>query len=257
MTYQELIKGGTNIAMTERIQVVEKDGISYKLFDKSFTKNEIYYEAMLHSLAENSGLPVPRLRGVQEIDERIAILTDYIDGKTILQLIEEEPNKLDYYIDLFCSVHIAFLSKTISDVKKLKHRLMKEISSAPIICDIKKFELQMKLASMNEYNNFCHGNLNLDNVMLDTHGDIYVLDWVAASRGNACADVAAAYLNLTLISGEIAGKYLRCYSEKTNTPIDYVNEWLPVVAAAQLNKKHLGKEEKAILLAWLDVAESE
>ncbi len=255
MTYQELIKGGNNIAMTERIQVVEKDGISYKLFDKSFTKNEIYYEAMLHSLAENSGLPVPRLRGVEEIDERIAILTDYIDGKTILQLINEEPNKLDYYIDLFCSVHIAVLSKEIADVKKLKHRLMKEIAIAPVISDVKKFELQMKLTSMNEHNKFCHGNLNLDNVMVDTHGDIYVLDWVAATRGNASADVATTYLNLTLISGEVAGKYLRCYSEKTDTPIEYINDWLPIVAASGLNKKCLGKQERSILLAWLDVAE--
>ena len=255
MTYQELIKSGNTIAMTERIQVVEKDEISYKLFDKSFEKSEIYYEAMLHSLAEASGLPVPKLRGIEEIDERVAILTDYIDGKTILQLIEEEPNKLDYYIDLFTSVHIAVLSKTIGDVKKLKHKLMKEIASAPIISDAKKYELQMKLTSMNEHNKFCHGNLNLDNVMLDTHGDIYVLDWVAATRGNASADAASTYLNLTLASGEVAGKYLRCYSEKTGTPIEYINDWLPIMAAAGLNKKHLEKKEKAILLAWLDVTE--
>ena len=78
--------------------------------------------------------------------------------------------------------------------------------------------------------------------------------WSHASQGNAAADAAITYL-LFKLNGEdeTAEKYLKLYSLKSDTAIQYIQKWLPIVAAAQSVK---GKpEEKEMLLKWVDVVE--
>lgn len=257
MTYQDLLKNGHKVTMNDKIEVVELDGIAYKLFDKSFSKNSIYYEAMLHSVAECAGISVPKIHGIVEVDERVAILTDFINGETVVQLMEENPGKKGDYLELLCDTQIDISNVVVSDVKKLKHKLAREIETAPFIDDIKKYELQTRLASMPEHNKFCHGNFGPENVMIDRHGKLFIIDWVAATRGNASADVAKTYLKLAVNSSENAEKYLALYCEKTGTAKNYINEWLPIVAAAQLNSKRLSEKEKTLMLTWLDVVDYE
>ena len=49
--------------------------------------------------------------------------------------------------------------------------------------------------------------------------------------------------------------YLDLFCKKTNTSRQYVQRWLPIVAAAQLAKKR--PEENELLMNWLDVVEYE
>jgi len=54
---------------------------------------------------------------------------------------------------------------------------------------------------------------------------------------------------------ELAKKYVRLFCEKSDTAQQYVQKWLPIVAASQSVK---GKpEEKDLLLKWVDVVEYE
>ena len=50
---------------------------------------------------------------------------------------------------------------------------------------------------------------------------------------------------------DIAEKYLNLFCEKTGTSKRYVQEWLPIVAAARLTEEI--PEEKDFLMKWLDV----
>ena len=70
------------------------------------------------------------------------------------------------------------------------------------------------------------------------------------------ADVARTYL-LFCLQGkqELADKYLNLFCKKSDTPRQYVEKWLPIVAASQSVK---GKpEEKEFLLRWVDVFDYE
>ena len=78
-----------------------------------------------------------------------------------------------------------------------------------------------------------------------------MVDWVHASQGNASADVARTYLLLALESKKNADKYLDLFCSKTGTDKKYVQQWLPIVAAAQLEKNR--PEEKDLLFSWVDV----
>lgn len=257
MTCNELEKTARKAAQTEEIKVYELEGRAWKLFCDSFPKAAVFYEAMLQTTAESTGLNVPKIRAVEEIDGQYCIVSDFIKGKTVAELIVENPGKTDEYTELLVNTQLEIHSRIVHDVKKLKHQLDKKIKAAPFIDEIKKYELLTRLASMPEHNKLCHGNFTPENVVVDERGRVYILDWVAATRGNAGADAAGTYLRLTLQSTETAEKYLKLFCEKTGTRISYVQEWLPIAAAAYLTERNLTAKEKTVMLTWLDVVDYE
>ena len=93
------------------------------------------------------------------------------------------------------------------------------------------------------------------NVVIREDGSYCILDWAHATSGNAGADAAITYLRLTLENPEIAEKYLRLYSKKSDMPIQYIQQWMPIVAAAQLAKHN--ESERELLEKWISVAEYE
>ena len=72
-------------------------------------------------------------------------------------------------------------------------------------------------------------------------------------EGNASADVARTYMLLCLRHPEMAEKYLDKYCLKSGTSKMYVQQWLPIVAAAQLIKNK--PEERELLMRWIDVVD--
>ena len=73
---------------------------------------------------------------------------------------------------------------------------------------------------------------------------------------NSSADVARSYL-LFYLAGEeeLANKYLKLYCKKSDTAIQYVQRWIPIVAAARLSKSK--PEEEQFLRGWIDVVDYE
>ena len=255
MTYQELVKQSTLVAQSDKIEVRCLDGKAYKIFDRSFLYSAVLSEALLQTLAFESGIPVPRVHGIEEIDERTAIVSDCIKGNTLSSLIAENPAKRDELLELMTDLQLKIHSCTVSDVKKLKHRLLREIKAAPYIDEVKKYEIMTRLSSMREHNKLCHGNFGPENIIIDSHGQPFVLDWAAATRGNASADVARTYLKLSLSSTENAESYIKMFCEKTGTAKNYVQDWLPIVSASCLSDKKLTEKEKTVMLTWLDVVD--
>ena len=50
---------------------------------------------------------------------------------------------------------------------------------------------------------------------------------------------------------ETADLYLKLFCKKSDTARQYVEQWLPIVAAAQLTKNN--EMEKDFLMKWIDV----
>ena len=88
----------------------------------------------------------------------------------------------------------------------------------------------------------------------DENGDYYVIDWAHVTAGNASADAARTFLLFSIENKtEMADKYLKLFSQKSGIEIKYIQSWIPIVAATQLEK---GVEsEKEFLLKWINVAE--
>lgn len=238
-------------------KTVYRDGDkAIKVFDEHYSKADILNEALNQARVEETGLAIPGLLEVTKINGKWAIVMDYIKGKTLAQLMAENPDKLDEYLDLFVSLQMEIHSKRAPLLNRLKDKMNRKISKADLTATI-RYDLHTRLEGMPKHSKVCHGDFNPSNVIIsDEDGKPYVIDWSHATQGNASADVARTYL-LFWLAGDIstAEKYLDLFCLKSDTAKQYVQKWIPIVAASQLVKGK--KEEREFLLHWVDVVDYE
>lgn len=237
-------------------KTVYKDGDrAVKVFDEGYKKSDILNEALNQARVEETGLPIPKLLEVGVIDGKWAIASEFIKGKTLGQLMEEHPEKLDEYMDLFVDIQLQIHNQKAPLLNKLKDKMNRKISETDLDATT-RYELHTRLEGMPKHNKVCHGDFRPSNVIVGEDGVNYIIDWSHATQGNASADAARTYLVFCL-KGETenAEKYLDKFCEKSDTAKQYVQKWLPIVAASQSVKRN--PEEKELLMKWLDVVDYE
>lgn len=248
MELKNLISSGADV------DVYEIDGLAVKVFKEHMPKTSALYEALTHARVETTGIKMPVIREVSVVDGKWAISMDMIKGKTLAELMDENPDKLDVYINLMVDLQLEIHTKSMPLLSKLKDKMIRMIKSLDSISEIERYELLTKLDSMPKHTKLCHLNFTPQNIVINDDGT-YVLDWVAARQGNASADVAMTYLKLNIERPEAAEKYLDTFCEKSGTAKKYVQSWLPIVAAARLTMNI--PEEKDLLMKWIDVVDYE
>ena len=237
-------------------KTVYRDGdLAVKVFGSHYDKADILNEALNQARVEEIGLNVPRVEEVCKIDGKWAIVTDYIEGKTLQRLMDENPDKFDEYLEQFVDLQLEVQRKTCPMLNSLTEKMQKKISQADLDATC-RYGLHTRLAAMPKHNKVCHGDFNPSNIIITEEGKAYILDWSHVTQGNASADAARTYL-LFWLEGNIEGaeKYLNLFCKKSDTAKQYVQKWIPIVAASQSVK---GKpEEKEFLLRWADVVDYE
>jgi len=241
------------ISSRQTAEVYQVDGKAIKVFNKNHPVSEVLNEALNTARVQETGVNIPKILEVSKIDEKWAIATEFIEGKTLEQLIEEEPKDWKKYIEQMVDLQIDINNRRCPLLNRLKEKMTRQIQELTELNDSTRYELLTRLESMPKHVKLCHGDFNPSNIIIGNDGIVYILDWVHATQGNASADVARTYLLLMLQSQERAEYYLDSFCKKTNTAKQYVQRWLPIVAAAQLTKKR--PAEKDLLMKWLDVAE--
>ncbi len=237
-------------------KTVYRDGDkAIKVFDGEYKKYDILNEALNQARVEETALNIPKLREVAVVDGKWAITTDFIEGKTLAQLMEENPDKLDEYLELFVDLQMTVHSQKCPLLSKLKDKMNKKISDTALDATT-RYELHTRLEGMPKHNKVCHGDFNPSNIIISEDKTPFIIDWAHVTQGNASADVARTYL-LFHINGkpEIADKYLKLFCKKSDTAIQYVQKWMPIVAASQSVKGR--PEEKELLLSWVNVVDYE
>lgn len=226
-----------------------------KLFDNDYSKADILNEALNQARIEETGLNIPKILGVSMYENKWAIISEYIEGKTLAQLMQENPEKYYEYLEMFVDLQIQVHKKKAPLLNKLKDKMNRKITEANLDSDI-RFELHSRLEGMPKHDKVCHGDFNPTNIIVREDNVAYIIDWSHATQGNASADVARTYL-LFCLSGEkdVADKYLELFCRKSGTAKQYIQKWLPVVAASQSVKSK--PEEREFLLSWMDVKEYE
>ena len=89
------------VFLTRPYKVVYKDGDRIiKVFTKEHGKANVFNEALCQARVEESGLDIPKVLEVTEIDGEWAIVIEYAEGKTLEQLMNENPDKLEEYMEI-------------------------------------------------------------------------------------------------------------------------------------------------------------
>ena len=246
------MKLDTVIAVRDTKTVYRDADKCIKVFREGYSKADVLNEALNQARVEETGLNIPKIHEVTTIDGQWAIVFDFIEGKTLAQLMEEDADK---YLELFVDIQLEIHSKTCPLLNRLKDKMNRKISQTELDATT-RYDLHTRLEGMPKHIKLCHGDFNPSNVIIGTDGKAYIIDWSHATQGNASADAARTYLTFSL-TGEkdIAEKYLDLFCKKSDTAKQYVQKWMPIVAASQSVK---GKpEEREFLLSWVDVVDYE
>ncbi|MDY3865783.1 MAG: phosphotransferase [Eubacteriales bacterium] len=235
-------------------KTVYRDGADcIKVFDSDYSKADILNEALNQARIEETGIRIPKIKEVLTIDGKWAIVSEYIKGKTLAQLMEEHPEKKHEYLELLVDLQMDVHSHTCPLLTKLKDKMNRKISAADLDATT-RYDLHTRLESMPKHNKVCHGDFNPSNIIIAEDGTPYILDWSHVTQGNASADVARTYL-LFWLAGDIEGAnaYLDLFCKKSDTAKQYVQKWMPIVAASQSVKGN--EKERQFLLSWVNVVD--
>ena len=243
-----------NIIAKRSNKTIYRDGDRcIKVFAEDFSKADVLNEALNQARVESTGLNIPAIREVTVVDGKWAITTDFIEGKTLSQLMKENPEKKAEYIELLVDIQMNIHSLTCPLLTKLKDKMHRKISSSSIDATV-RYELHTRLEGMPKHNKLLHGDLCPSNVIITDDGTPYVIDWAHATQGNASADAARTYLTFKL-SGDDEGAeiYLNLFCKKSDTAKQYVQKWMPIVAASQSVKGN--ESEREFLMSWVNVVD--
>lgn len=230
--------------------IYRHDDVVVKVFDKDHPKSLILNEALNQSIVEETSLQIPKIKSVGMVDGCWSITMDHISGQTLHQLMTEHPERNDELLELFVDLQIKMHAETAPLLRKLKDKLVRKIQSVTELDATTKYELLMRLESMPKHTKLCHGDFLPSNIIISDQG-AYIIDWSHATQGNASGDVATTYLKMVLFYPDLADKYIKLFCKKSDTALQYVQKWLPIVAAQQLLTA--SEKEKEILYKWLDV----
>ena len=243
-----------NIIVTSKNKVLYRDGDKcIKLFDENYSKSDVLNEALNHSRIEETGLNIPKIHEVTLVNGKWAIILEYIEGKTLAELMEENPEKKDEYIELLVDLQMEVHSKVSQLLTKLKDKMNRKIANTKFDSTT-RYDLHTRLESMPKHNKVCHGDFNPTNIIITPNGTPYIVDWAHATQGNASADVARTYLLFCLDGDEEGAKtYLDTFCKKSGTSKQYVQKWMPIVAASQSVKGN--EHEIEFLASWVSVVD--
>ena len=243
------------IAVRSNKTVYRDNDRCIKVFNEDYSKADVLNEALNQARIEETGLNIPKILEVTMVDGKWAIVLQYISGKTLAQLMEEDSENYVKYIEQLVDIQLEIQSKTCPLLNKLKDKMNRKIGETTLDATT-RYELHTRLEGMPKHKKVCHGDLNPSNIIITEDGKPYIIDWAHATQGNASADAARTYL-LFWLNGDTKGakKYLDLFCKKSNTAKQYVQKWMPIVAASQSVKGN--EHERELLLSWVDVVDYE
>ena len=157
---------------------VYRDGnTAIKEFCEGFPKAEVLNEALCNARVEDiEALNVPKVLGVSVVDGKWSIIRELVEGKTLQQLMDENPDKLEEYMEQMVDLHILIHAQACPLLNKLKEKTMRALKSEVQLDDNLRYELMTRLDGMPKHTKLCHGDFDPSNIIVGNDGKWYVVD---------------------------------------------------------------------------------
>lgn len=188
----------TTIVDRENKQIYRDGDKLVKVFDeKVYTKAQVLNEALNTARVEETGLKIPKLLDVGKVDGGWAITREYIEGKSLAEIMAENPDKEDEYLEKFVDLQMEIHAKKCPLLNKIKDKMHAKISASSYEATL-RYDLHNRLEGMKPHTKVLHGDFNPSNVIVTPDGEYYIIDWAHATQGNASEDIARTYLVFNL-----------------------------------------------------------
>lgn len=236
--------------------VYRDNGRTIKLFIENYSKSDILNEAVNQARVEETSLNVPKLLEVTKLENRWALISEYIEGIPLDKLMEEHPEKEDEYLELFVNTQLNILNQRAPLLGRIKDKMKRKLVNAKNIPNNTKYDLLHRLEGMPVEDAVCHGDYNPSNIIIKENGEIFIIDWSHVTQGSPVFDAARTYLLFNMEAKiNLAEKYIDLFAVKSGVAKREILRCVPIVAATQMTK---GKEdEQEFLGKWIDVVDYE
>jgi aminoglycoside phosphotransferase (APT) family kinase protein len=234
-----------------------EEGRALKLFHERvpWHANEVAATRAAHE----AGLPVPAVvEGLIEVDGREGIVFERLEGPTLTEVLQEQPegrspSDVEDCARQAAELHAQIHSTEVPGLPALAEILHWSIQQADPLADETRQAILDLLHGLPEGNALCHNDYYPGNLILPAHrppaGGLWVIDWAIGTRGHPLADCARTWLIsrmwLELLEGQASGYvcrlwqrfwelYFRRYGElRPYSPQDLL-PWQIVASAASL-----------------------
>ncbi len=204
---------------------------------KLYHKKEVgkaKYEASIALEINALNIPSPRFKGILEVEDRLGLVYEKVEGLNLLEAVRKYPNKIKFFGGLFAEVHWGLHNLSLEKLQSTKSVLEKNIKMSPCLTvDLKNKSLEM-LRNLPESNLLCHFDFHLKNVIITAKGPV-VIDWACVMRGAPIIDVLVTsfYLRKSFFgTNPIFKAYIDRYIELSNVSLEEIESWkFPLMAA--------------------------
>jgi RIO-like serine/threonine protein kinase len=242
---------GTPMAIGNTAKIYLYEDKIVKVFNDYLPKTESLYEANKQRLVYSYGLNVPKVLDVTEIDGKQAIIMEYINGRTIGDILSENMDKAEHFMSVSIDIQQKIHMVVADSLEPMIEKLRRQIEMTTNLEGRHKSLLIKKMESMKFENRLCHGDFHLFNLIISDNDQVTIIDWVDSSAGDIRADIYRTYLLYSQFSVELAEMYLRLYLEKSCLSKEEVFQWAPIIAGARLSEV-VSSEESQRLIAIIN-----
>jgi len=240
-----------------------KDDQVLKLFLKDWPVPQVDHEAHVTDAVHKAGLPAPAVEEIVEVEGRLGIVLERVDGPSMLPVLTSKPWRIGRLARTLAELHAAIHSCEMPELQSLKEDLGSSIRGLELPEEMKEAVLR-HLEQLPDGNTICHIDFHPDNILMSSHGPV-VIDWANPRRGDPLADVTSCSLLLRLapvpqfmagrwlinmFRGQLHSIYLKRYLQLRPGSREQMAAWeLPLITARLADSI---PEERDMLLASIE-----
>jgi len=192
-----VVEKGRLIGQGRTAEIFEwKDGQVLKLFQDGFPTAFVQREAQVTEAVHKADIPAPAVEGVVEVDGRVGIVFERVEGPTMLEDMLSRPWKFSRYSRIMAELQVEMHSREIAELPSLQEDLEEVVRSQEGMPENIRNVLVDALR-LPDGNSVLHGDFHPENIIMSSRGPV-IIDWPEAKRGNPLADAARTWLLLRM-----------------------------------------------------------
>lgn len=190
------------------------DGKVLKLFLPAIPQGWIDKEIKIGRYIQEVQIPVPRVYERVEINNRVGIIYQRIEGPSLLHELATKPWNVVRYGRLLAKLHVQIHEvQAPGDLETQREWATGGIPVSEKIGEDLKARILQLLETLPDGNILCHGDFHPGNIIITPVGPV-IIDWMTVSKGVPSGDVAR---TLTILEAAKA---------PDGTPLRWLLEWI-------------------------------
>lgn len=220
-----------------------------KVYHPWVSRPAVELERRCTTAARAAGLPVPAVGEVVQLDDRLGLVMERIDGPSMMERIFGQQDQPEDSARQLAKLHRALHQRPAPPgLPDQVERLASKIRRGSVLGPTEQAAALTALDDLGRGDRLCHGDFHPGNVLVADQGPV-IIDWIDAASGSPAADLGRTVL---LFEGAIATsqadeatlalmrQYRDAYLEGYGTdhgPAATWRAWMPVLAAARLDEQ--------------------